>query len=220
MMLKIRNLLVSATLSFILASCSNPISSEFFDGDWVIEPDSCEGGEVYRFRSDGTWSSDGMAGNWSFKDSDLIMGMDEASDNQGLAEAAPSEWVIKIASHDADHFTQAGDPGASDVKWKRCNQPDTDVLSKSDEEVAVQSDEGGSERGLFAPAEQKIIWEWTGGLIREGNAYETTIVEQCKKMNEPLNEYATQGWRIVSSVPNTRVVNSGKCEGRDIIIEK
>lgn len=87
--------------------------------------------------------------------------------------------------------------------------------------------------------QQKIIWNFNGSYTYQNSGNSDPFVRSmmsdqnsdyvsnyCLQINENIDEYTRQGWRIISTSPATRNVppqglnDGGYCQGRDIFIEK
>jgi hypothetical protein len=117
-------------------------------------------------------------------------------------------------------------PAGNIEKWKRCSFGSQDSANSGTNdinptpEVATESNQPVTD--FFSnPVEQKIIWEWTGGYNFDQRTWGWGHTPRlCKEMSDSLGDYSQAGWRIISSAPNVRNVQTGTCQGRDIVIEK
>lgn len=137
------------------------------------------------------------------------------------------EMIGSFAEHD-DHFLVDGNEyykardGSDVIMWVGESGDPIECSLVADH--AATTEVGSKSAGSAAEpiTEQKIIWEWTGGYIRNLQRAGNLATEgHCKELSESLKEHTGSGWRILSSTPNTRLVETGgSCEGRDIILER
>jgi len=71
-----------------------------------------------------------------------------------------------------------------------------------------------------SPGGQKIIFQ-TNSITYKKGISDTRCKELCAKVSEPVSDYMTQGWKVVSSTPRQQAVdNLCACDGVEYIISK
>lgn len=214
-------------LALVLQACGKSPAEDWLVGGWIAVDQSCESSNGFIFERTGEWRADGEEGIWKLDGSNLIINVTGTYDESNELKPSKDVYDLHITKFDKNQFTTSANSNAPAINWKRCSF-DIDQPSQlpagqppSPENTAPQQSTAGL-GSLFGRSEQKIIWEWTGGLTYNTRIYGYVVStpQQCRAMSESLQSYTQKGWKIISSTPNTRLVqNGGSCEGRDIVIE-
>jgi hypothetical protein len=217
-------------LALVLQGCSKSPTDDWLVGGWTAADQSCNSGTGYIFERTGQWRTEGEEGTWKLDGSDLTINVTGTyGDDSESNDMKPSNevYAYHITEFDKNGFATSASGEIPAIKWKRCSfdldqtPPPQEGQPPAPETPAPQQPAAGG-GSLFGPSEQKIIWEWTGGMTYNSRVggYLVSTPQQCRAMSESMQSYSQQGWKIVSSTPNTRFVQNGSsCEGRDIVIE-
>lgn len=216
-------------IALVLQGCGKTPTEDWIVGGWTTAEESCNSGGGYIFEHTGQWRTEGEEGTWKLDGSDLTINVTGTYGDDGeSSEMKPSKevYAYHITEFDKNSFASSASGKIPALKWKRCSfdldeTPPAQEGQPAPPETPAPQQQAAGGGSLFAPSEQKIIWEWTGGMTYNTRAggYLVSTPQQCRAMSESLQSYTQQGWKIVSSTPNTRFVQNGSsCEGRDIVI--
>lgn len=209
-----------STFALMLQGCAKHPTDDWLVGGWTPVEESCDSDAGFVFERTGQVRSWGMEGTWAIKSDDLHVTITGEYGDDYVLKPTKKDLTLRITKFDTNSFETVRD-GVT-TKWKRCSfdldQTPPPMEGQPSPVPSPTPTETPTSGSWFGPSEQKIIWEWTGGFNWQYNAY--VIRSQCEKQSEKLDNYTSNGWKIVSSTPSTRNVNYGSCQGRDVVIER
>lgn len=185
-------------------------ADDWLAGSWVTKGESCESDAGIRFNADHTYGTFEDEGTWRLEGNEIVLHVTGTYDEDMNLKPSDKTQNIVITKRTEGSIavTDLQDKSWSN-EWERC----PDVPADSPEPV----DDDYQPVTQVIP-DQQIIWQYTGGFTYQGVA-PGAVNAQCVRIGENLDGLLAQGYKIQSSTPATRNVNSGVCQGRDIILE-